>query len=247
MMRRTFMLVFGLLAFALLVACGGETSEPDTTNSCEQPAITEAVAADGNLFANGGFENGAEPWCSLASSAWGTPFAVSDAQTFAGDQSALLQLRSDDGGAERVYGVLQEVAVDEFPETLSAEYFVERWEQGTPIQYLQVVVIVWDADNAPVAVGNHQIRYIIAGVDTQPTFISNARYVMVSEEQPAVGEWVRFERDVRQDFLELWGSVPEGFDRVRVLFEVRWDQRTSDAGSSSADVYYDDLYFGTGD
>ncbi len=247
MMRRTFMLVFGLLAVALLGACGSETARPGTTTPCERPAITEAVAADGNLFVNGGFEDGAGPWCSLDSSAWGTPFSVSDERAYAGDQSALLQLRSDDGGAERVYGVVQEVAGNEFPETLFAEYFVERWEQGTPIQYLQVVVIVWDADNAPVNVGNHQIRYIIAGVDSQPTFISNARYVMVSEAQPSVGEWVHFERDVRQDFLELWGSVPEGYDRLRVLFEVRWDDRTPDDDPSLADVYYDDLYFGSGD
>jgi len=227
-----------------------ETVKSEATTPCEQPAITEAVAADGNLFGNGGFEEGAESWCSLDSSAWGTPFSISDAQAFAGDQSALLQLRSDDGGEVRVYGVTQEVASDGFPETLSAEYFVERWEQGSPIQYLQAVVIVWGADNVPpevAGVGNHQIRYILAGVDSQPTFISNARYVMVSEEQPRVGEWVRFERDVRQDFLELWGAVPEGFDRLRVLFEVRWDDRTPDDGPSSADVYYDELYFGSGD
>ncbi len=226
------------------------TGNPEATLPCESPTITEAVAADGNLLANGGFEEGAGSWCSLDSSAWGTPFSVSNAQAFAGDQSALLQLRSDDGGEVRVYGVNQEVASDAFPETLSAEYFVEHWEKGSAIQYLQAVVIVWDAANVPAevaGVGNHQIRYILAGVDTQPTTISNARYVMVSEEQPRIGEWVRFERDVRQDFQDLWGSVPEGFDRIRVLFEVRWDDRTPDDGTSSADVYYDDLYFGTGD
>ncbi|MCH8008277.1 MAG: DUF3047 domain-containing protein [Chloroflexi bacterium] len=249
-MRRNHLLSLALLAAALLAACGDETGGPETTTPCERPAITEAVAADGNFLANGGFEDGPEPWCSLDSSAWGTPFSISGERAFAGDQSAFLQLRSDDGGEVRVYGLTQEVASDVFPEALSAEYFVERWEQGSPIQYLQAVVIVWDADNAPLevaGVGNHQIRYILAGVEKQPTFISNARYVMVSEEQPRVGEWVRFERDVRQDFLELWGAVPEGFDRLRVLFEVRWDDRTSDDGPSSADVYYDDVYFGSGD
>ena len=249
MMRRNYLLALAVFAVAFLVACGDETGRPETTTSCERPAITEAVAADGNLFANGGFEEGSEPWCSLDSSAWGTPFSISDERAFVGEWSALLQLRSDDGGEARVYGVVQEVAAGEFPETLSAEYFVERWEQGTSIQYLQAVVIVWGADNVSqelTGIGNHQIRYILAGVDSQPTFISNARYVMVSEDQPRVGEWVRFERDVRQDFLELWGIVPEGFDRLRVLFEVRWDDRTSDDGPSSADVYYDDLYFGSG-
>lgn len=247
MMRRNYLLPLALLAAAFCVACGNETGEP--TTSCERPAISDGVAADGNLFRNGSFEEGSEPWCSLDSSAWGTPFSISDERAFVGDQSALLQLRSGDGGEARVYGVVQAVAGDEFPETLSAEYFVERWEQGTPIQYLQAVVIVWGAENVPqevAGVGNHQIRYILGGVDRQPTFISNARYVMVSEEQPRVGEWVSFERNVRQDFLELWGSVPEGFDRLRVLFEVRWDDRTPNDGPSSADVYYDDLYFGSG-
>ena len=247
MMRRYYLLSFALLAVAFLVSCGDETGEP--TTSCERPTISDGVAADGNLFRNGSFEEGSEPWCSLDSSAWGTPFSISNERAFVGDQSALLQLRSDDGGEARVYGVVQAVAGDEFPETLSAEYFVERWEQGTPIQYLQAVVIVWGAENVPPAVagvGNHQIRYILAGVDRQPTQISNARYVMVSEEQPRIGEWVSFERNVRQDFLELWGSVPEGFDRLRVLFEVRWDNRMPNDGPSSADVYYDDLYFGSG-
>jgi uncharacterized membrane protein (UPF0127 family) len=220
----------------------------EATVPCDTPTITDASSTVGNSLANGGFEEGAAPWCSLDSSAWGTPFFVSDARAFSGQQSALLKLKSDDGGDARVYGVVQEVAMDEFPEMLSAEYFVDSWEQGTPNQYLQAVVIVWDADNVPAevaGVGNHQIRYILAGVDTQPTSISNARYVMVSEEQPRVGEWVRFERNVRQDFLDLWGSVPEGYDRLRVFFEVRWDDRMPDDGPSSADVYYDDLYFGS--
>ncbi len=249
-MRGTYLLALALVAAAFLVSCGAETLRGEATTPCQQPTITEAIAGDGNLLANGGFEEGAQSWCSLDSSAWGTPFSISDERAYTGDQSALLQLRSDDGGEVRVYGVNQEVATVTFPETLSAEYFVERWDKGTPIQYLQAVVIVWDADNVPpevAGIGNHQIRYILAGVDSQPTQISNARYVMVSEEQPRVGEWVRFERDVRQDFLELWGVVPEGFDRLRVLFEVRWDDRTPDDGRSSADVFYDDLYFGSGD
>ena len=221
----------------------------EIARSCHDPAISTKVAADGNLVANGSFEEGAEPWCSLDSSAWGAPFSVSEAQALAGEQSALLRLRSTDGGEVRVYGVVQEVAPEELPQTLSAAYYVDSWQQGTPRQYLQVVVIVWGAENAPLelaGVSNHQIRYILAGVDSQPTFISNARYVMVSEEQPRVGEWVSFERDVRQDFVELWGAAPEGFDRLRVLFEVRWDDRAPEDGPSSADVYYDDLYFGSG-
>ena len=165
-----------------------------------------------------------------------------------GVSSALLTLRSEQGGSARVYGVVQELSPDEFPQTVSGYYFVEDWQKGTDRQYLQVAVIVFGAANMPAefagVVSNHQVRYILAGVDSQPTFISNARYVMVTETEPAIGEWVYFERDVRQDFLDLWGDVPEGFDKLRVLFEVRWDDRADTDGPSSADVYYDDLYFG---
>jgi hypothetical protein len=111
-----------------------------------------------------------------------------------------------------------------------------------------VVVIVWEAANLPAElvgrVTNHQVRYIMAGVAEQPTHISNARYMMVSTDEPAVGEWVPFELNVRQDFERLWGDVPRGYDRIRLLFEVRWDDRQPSDGPSAADVYYDDLYFG---
>jgi hypothetical protein len=49
--------------------------------------------------------------------------------------------------------------------------------------------------------------------------------------------------NVRQDFLDQWGAVPENFEYVRLLFEVRYDSRTS-GETPSADVYYDDLHFG---
>jgi hypothetical protein len=148
-----------------------------------------------------------------------------------------------------VYGVVQEVAPKEMPQVLSGAYFVEDWQQETALQYLQAVVIVWEAENAPSDIlgsPNHQIRYLLAGVDTPPTFFTNARYVFISDEAPRVGEWVRFDRDVRKDFEDLWGAVPQRFDRLRVLFEVRWDGREPGDGPSSADVYYDDLYLGPG-
>ncbi|MEX0786032.1 MAG: DUF192 domain-containing protein, partial [Dehalococcoidia bacterium] len=201
-----------------------------------------------NAFANGSFEDGAGPWYSLDTEAWGSPFTLSQGQALDGENSAKLELRSEEGGQAKVFGVVQEVSPTEFPERVSGSYYVERWEKGTPKQYLQVVVIVWEADNVPAElagrVSNHQMRYIMAGAAEQPTLIANARYVMVSLDEPSVGEWVPFELDVRQDFEQLWGDVPRGYDRIRVLFEVRWDDRQSSDGPSAADVYYDDLYFG---
>ena len=207
----------------------------------------DAGAAGSNLFANPGFEDGARPWFSLDSEAWGRPFTVSAKQAHTGASSGLLELRSEEGGPARVYGIVQEVSPDGFPELLSGAYYVERWQQGTAKQYLQFVVIVWGANNPPAEVAgvdNYQIRYVLAGVDAPPLAISNARYVMAGRGPPVQGEWVPFERNVRQDFEQLWGAVPVGFDSLRVFFEVRWDERGASDGPAAADVYYDDLYLG---
>ena len=42
----------------------------------------------------------------------------------------------------------------------------------------------------------------------------------------------------------VWGEVPRGVTKLRILFEVRWDDRSADAAPSRADVYFDDLYVG---
>jgi hypothetical protein len=125
---------------------------------------------------------------------------------------------------------------------------VENWVKGTTKQYLQFVVIVWRAKNAPAGsdgapFGNHQIRYLEAGIAEDPFAIANAKFVYLSKDEPVEGEWVPFKVNVKQDFLDLWGAVPEGYDRIRLLFEVRYDDKVP-GSASEADVYYDDLYFG---
>lgn len=251
-----------LLALVAVSACGGSNGDTSPTTQqdgasgtattvpegvCETPPIVSGRAPEENQFENGGFEAGRDPWCSLGTSAWGRPFSASGRQSNSGERSALLELNSQ--GSEqtaRVFGVVTEIAPDEFPEVLSGYYYVDAWERGSPNQYLQFVVIVWEAANAPaeVAAPNHQIRYVLAGVESQPIEIANARFVMVGTGEPAQGRWVRFERNIRQDFEELWGAVPAGYSRLRVLFEVRWDERTPDDGPAVADVFYDDLYAG---
>ena len=47
-----------------------------------------------------------------------------------------------------------------------------------------------------------------------------------------------------EDFQRLWGAVPQGYEKIRVLFEVRYDDKAQDEGPLEADVYYDDLYSG---
>ena len=46
------------------------------------------------------------------------------------------------------------------------------------------------------------------------------------------------------DFEKLWETVPQGFDKIRVMFEVRCDNKRAGEGPVHADVYYDDLYWG---
>lgn len=240
--------VAGLIVIALAAACssggGGPTAEPAT---CAPPAAP-AVPSEGSLFANPSFEQGRDPWISLETEAWGPAFQVSDSQAVEGTNSAALTLRSKDGGAARIYGVVQEISPDSFPETLSGYYCVARWEKGTAFQYLQFVIIAFDAANMPAEVSaqanNYQIRYLLAGVAEQPTNISNARYVFVTREEPVIGKWVHFERNVRDDFVQLWGEAPRDFSKLRILFETRWDERPSNAAPSAADVFYDDLYLG---
>ena len=214
---------------------------------CEDGAPDSSAASPENLFSTPGFEEGRDPWFSKDS--WGTSFSLSDREAHSGERSALLELRSDVEGAisVRVYGLVQEITPEQFPEVISGYYCVDRWEQGTPAQYLQFVVIVQAADNIPAEVvptTNHQVRYILAGVESQPTFISNSRYVMLTQAAPVQGKWVSFERNIRDDFEELWGDVPKGYRQLALFFEVRWDDRQPTDGFSAADVYYDDLYIG---
>lgn len=246
-----------VVAGLLVASCGDSADDPEPTlvptpspQATADPACSSPGAGvEGNALQNGGFEEGSEPWASLAAPEWGRAFAVSQAQARSGSSSAYLQLRSADGGATKVYGLTQDITPAQLPETLAGFYFVENWEQGTPKQYLQAVVIVHEADNIPQEVrvlgaNNYQMRYILAGSAEQPTQIANARYVMVSADAPAVGQWVPFELNVAEDFCQLWGNLPTGFARVSVFFEARWDGRAETNPPSNADVYYDDLYFG---
>jgi len=235
MTRRGWVALALLAALALIVGCGEEGGQPVTRLGADVPA---------NVFKNGSFESGPSPWISLTTPVWGTPFSVSSDEAHSGTQSALLQLRaaSADTGA-KVFGVVQEVSPPVFPELLSGYYYVQDWVKTTPKQYLQFVVIAVGANNLAGGFPNYQIRYPLAGI-TQPPFpISNAKFRFLSKEEPAIGRWVYFERPIYQDFKELWGAAPKGYDKLRILFEVRYDDKTAGT-EAKADVLYDDLYLG---
>ena len=239
-------LAAGVLIF--LASCSGGEA-PSASVCAAAPDLTPTPDPANDLFANPSFEEGPQPWFSLTTEAWGRAFTVGQTEAHSGSSSAYLQLRSSDGGDTRVYGVAQEIAPNEFPHVLSGYYCVERWHKNTPRQYLQFVVIINNAQNIPPEVtqlgaSNHQLRYILAGVSTQPTLVQNARYVFITREPPKVGQWVHFERNIGRDVQQLWGDLPVGFTNIRILFEVRWDNRSPSDGASEADVYYDDLYVG---
>ena len=201
-----------------------------------------------NVFHNGGFEAGEDPWCT-AHPGEPTKFEVTQEYAQSGESSALLRMRvpAEEEGQAKVFYLVQEVTPEEFPELMSGYYRVENWTRGTPKQYLQFVVVAFDVDNLPGGYPNHQIRYPLAGISDEPFAIANSYFVFITKEDPATGEWVYFERNIKQDFEELWGFVPEGFTKIRVLFEVRYDQKEPGPAPAEADVYYDDLYMGPAD
>lgn len=234
--------VLPLAAAVLLAACSGDNDAE--VSATPGGTVSGTQSAGGNLFANPGFEEGADPWITLHPEE-GVGFTVSQDYAHSGTSSALLRMR-DPAEAEKgkVYYLVQELSPREFPETVRGYYRVENWVKNTPRQYLQFVVIAFNADNFPADVSNYQLRYLLAGTDSAPFQISNAFFVFLGRDDPVQGEWVPFEANIRDDFQRLWGKVPEGFDKLRLLFEVRWDGKVAGDGVAEADVYYDDLYIG---
>jgi len=227
----------------MFAACSsGSGDEPAATPAPSGASPGPSAAAGGNLFGNPGFEDGDDPWITLDPEAG---FVVTQEQAHSGASSALLRMR-DPVTAEgaKVYYLVQEITPDQFPEVLRGFYRVENWQQGTVRQYLQFVVIAAGPLNFPSDPSNYQIRYPLAGIDSPPFPIGNAHFKFLSREQPVEGEWIPFESNIRQDFLDYWGRVPEDFEKLRILFEVRWDGKTAGDGAPEADVYYDDLYVG---
>jgi hypothetical protein len=228
-MRRS-LLPITLVATAIIAACGSGSLEETASQTPSQ----------GNVFQNPGLEEGHDPWFSLREPG----FILAEDIARTGEASALLQMRADpqQEGTE-VFDLVQEVTPEQIPEILSGHYQVTAWTPGTRLQYLQFVVIVFGADNLPGDLSNHQIRYILAGIDEEPLVINNAHFVFLDGEDPPLEQWVPFEVNVRDDFQTLWGAAPEGFEKIRVLFEVRYDSKAP-GEAPEADVYYDDLYFG---
>lgn len=247
---RLISLLAASLAVFVVSGCNGEsedtpppteTPSPALATSPISPGVITTPDPQGNLFGNPGFENERDPWFSLKP----PDFILAGDEAQSGAQSALLQMRDTvDASGAKVYYLVQEIQPKDFPEILSGYYRVENWRRGTAKQYMQFAVIAFDVKNLEGGFPNHQIRYPLAGIATQPFPIGNAKFVFVSKDEPVQGEWVRFERNIKEDFQQLWGAAPEGFSKLRILFEVRYDDKVSGDGAPEADVYYDDLYIG---
>ena len=120
---------------------------------------------------------------------------------------------------------------------------------------LSVVVIVWSDPRIASIVRserplgdlrNYQVRYYLAGLAAPPFQLLNTRFAFVAKAPPKLGVWTHFEVPLRADFERLWGVVPQDYDRLRILFEARWDNMPEGSGVR-ADVYYDDLYLDYGE
>lgn len=245
--RGTLALVVGGLA---ALSCGvGDRSEP----------AEAAAELPGNLLANPGFEVGREGWSYPTNSKHWKDFAIGESTARTGRRAAHLRLERGPGSRPKrteIAGVVQELKPEVFPERLGGWYRVERWEKDAEEAdlYLQAVVIVWDdprigtivRSERPVQnLRNYQVRYYLIGIEEPPFRLLNAHLQFVEKGPPKLGVWTHFEVPLRADFERLWGVVPEGYDRLRIFFEARWDNMP-EAGSVRADVYYDDLYLDYG-
>jgi hypothetical protein len=254
------LLAAATVALAVVVACNSNGENQPTPPGASpfptieaRPTLTPGAyqppPGTANLLGNGGLEEGTQYWFALHEQTVQTADVA-----HSGQASAHLHMQDGPEATEgKVYYLVQEVAPAEFPELISGYYRIDNWQRGTEKQYLQFVVIVFASTNlttnkqgAPLSTPypNYQIRYPLVGISEEPFAIGNAFFKFLSRDlEPRQGEWVYFESNIKNDFQQLWKVVPEGYSKIRVLFEVRYDDKAP-GNAAEADVYYDDLYMG---
>jgi hypothetical protein len=238
------------VVLAVAVACnGGSENQPTPPGASPFPTIEarptltpgayEPPPGSTNLFGNPGLEEGTKYWFALHEQTVETGSVA-----HSGQAAAHLEMRDPaEVTGTKVYYLVQEVDPAEFPELISGYYWVDNWKRGAEKQYLQFVVIVFAPTNLGGQYPNYQMRYPLAGISEEPFDIANAFFKFLSREDPRQGEWVYFEVNIKDDFQQFWAAVPEGYSKIRVLFEVRYDDKAP-GNAAEADVYYDDLYMG---
>ena len=211
---------------------------------------TEPINRPGNILANPSFEidiikSDPKAWKWLDwSKHWG-PFEISNTVSHSGKKSALLTFDVKPGNpSKKIKGVLQTLTPDTFPDVAGGWYRIENWNRGVKRQYLQFVVIAWEDFGE---FTNYQLRYILEGVTMQPLNLMNAKYTIIpTSSVPKTGEWKYFELPIRDDYQKLWGKVPDKYKKIDFFWEARFDEEPKNASHIRADVYYDDLYIGSG-
>ena len=202
-----------------------------------------------NTLANASFEDGREPWYDMRRPevpGWGT-FGISDAQAFEGRQSLHLALDSADfPGGLGIAGAVQELALPGPPRMLRGHYRVERWERGTPLQYVQIVVMSMHPLNHPQwRSASIQVAFVLAGITEPPFEIANRRFDFVGTAEPELGRWIPFEIDLHEAFRRHWTYLPRDGSALRVFLETRFDGFEERGGQRArADVYFDALQLG---
>lgn len=263
-MSKSGLLLPALLAAMLLVAitaCGDDDSDSPATSepagsAATDPATSAEPTDDGdvpetgvNALLNPGFEDGQQGWNTAKN-----PFTVTSEQALSGSAAAELTMRdTTESPVTNTYTFFQEITPAEFPEVLSFNYLVKHWVKGTAKQYISVTVIAYGGTDAfpdcpgetPDECPNYQIRYILGGVSQNPIQVENAKYIYVSRDEPSLDEWVPVTRDLERDFQNTWGAIPKNPEKVRIVAEVRYDDRQGDDGPMEADVYFDDMFLGT--
>jgi hypothetical protein len=238
------------VALLLAAACGGDSEGPEPTGTSAATPTSAAATPTGtvttppsgepNLLVNPGLEDGLDPWFSL-----GPEAAEIGDVAHSGQRGVLLSLgEPPDTGPSGIRTLGQDLGPGQFPEMFSGYYRVENWQRGASKQYLELVVVAFNPTNLTIEFPNHQIHYLLAGIDQEPGEVLNAHFVFLSREDPRQDEWVYFQADVGDDFEQLWGAIPEGYSSLRVLFRVVYEDRVGEE-PVEADVYFDDLYFGS--
>ena len=206
-----------------------------------------------NLLVNGSFEAGREAWFSLqGDSPYWRDFQISDTVALTGRHSARLSLDSLQSNAQGtwVWGVVRDVPTTRLPRRVSGAFRVHGWQQGTPNQYLQLAITLTPREEGFIVLPDKrmplQVAWVLAGIDREPFRIANRKFIFAGPLEMPQDRWVTFEFDLHRDFQTAWGIVPDGFEKLRILFEARYDGWQPGQGEVSGDVFFDDLYLGDG-
>jgi hypothetical protein len=210
-------LVLLIAAGALIAGCGAFDESP--------PPPTPAPSAS-NLIVDAGFEGLAPAWTVFPPA---NAHEISTAAAHGGASSLALHASA----AVPALAASQGLHPAAFPEFLSGYYRVDDWpDAGAMLQF-----VVKAAGGAPEEV--RELRFVIAGAETEPEQSPTARYVFLSRDRPTVGEWTYFGYPLALAFEGRTGSVPQAWTSIDVTLEVRV---SGDGGDAT--VYYDDLYVG---